>query len=131
MTRRQPQMSNASRQSAERASTLQTPARRHFLIEGEPAQLLLSAVFALQVSASSDGRRRLAGKGDPAAMAALRRAMSRLEARLEAYDSAHGGFAPTEASSRRRMCEAFDIVAKRAMDAYGIEQAPWELQLAS
>jgi hypothetical protein len=110
----------------------QTSSRpRELLIEGEPAALILSAVFALQVHSSSDGRRRLAGKGSPAAMAALRRAMNRLEVRLEAYDTAHQGFAPTESSSRRRMCEAFDIVAKRAMDAYGVAQAPWELQLAS
>jgi hypothetical protein len=104
---------------------------RELLIEGEPAALILSAVFALQVHSSSDGRRRLAGKGSPVAMAALRRAMNRLEVRLEAYDTAHQGFAPTESSSRRRMCEAFDIVAKRAMDAYGVAQAPWEQQLAS
>lgn len=107
-----------------------TPVRRD-LIEGEPAALILSAVFALQVLSGSDGRRRLAGRGDPTAMAALKRAMARLELRLEAYDSAHGGFAPTPGTTQRRMCEAFDIVAKRAMDAYGVTQAPWELQLAS
>lgn len=98
------------------------------MIEGERASLVLAAVLGLRVRSKHDGTVRLAGTADPRAMAALVRAVDRLEKRMRSLsrsdlvDQAYG--------YAERRGEAFTIVAQRAMEAYGMTVPPWQYQLS-
>ncbi|WP_286277161.1 hypothetical protein [Naasia aerilata] len=98
------------------------------MIEGERASLLLAAVLGLRIRSKHDGTVRLAGTADPRAMAALVRAVDRLEKRMRALGSSD--LADQASSYAERRGEAFTIVAQRAMGAYGMTVAPWEYQLS-
>jgi hypothetical protein len=98
------------------------------MIEGERASLVLAAVLALRIRSKHDGTVLLAGSGDPRAMAALVRAVDRLEKRMRCLSTADlvdpaNGYAACR-------CEAFAIVVQRAMEAYGMTVAPWQYQLS-
>lgn len=96
------------------------------MIEGERASLVLAAVLSLRIHSKHDGTVRLAGRADPRAMAALIRAVDRVETRMRSLrtpDLVAQGYAA-------RRGEAFTIVARRAMEAYGMTVAPWQYQLS-
>lgn len=97
------------------------------LVEGEPASLVLRAVLSFRIKSRHDGLVGLAGTADPDSMAALRRAMTRVEARLRRLESNRPAALQTTPSIAAG--EAFDIVARRAMRAYGMTVAPWQHQL--
>ena len=96
------------------------------MIEGERASLVLAAVLSMRIRSKHDGTVQLAGHADARAMAALTRAVDRVEKRMRALD-ASGLVGHTYAERRG---EAFAIVAQRAMGAYGMTVAPWAYQLS-
>ncbi|MCU1437131.1 MAG: hypothetical protein JWP66_218 [Naasia sp.] len=98
------------------------------MIEGERASLILAAVLSMRIRSKRDGTVQLAGTADPRAMAALVRAVNRVELRMRSL----GGIDLVEQANSyaERRGEAFSIVAKRAMGAYGMTVAPWQHQLS-
>ncbi|HEY8588145.1 MAG TPA: hypothetical protein VIL55_01205 [Naasia sp.] len=98
------------------------------MIEGERASLILAAVLSMRIRSKHDGTVQLAGTADPRAMAALVRAVDRVEKRMRTLGSADLVEQATSYSERRG--EAFSIIAQRAMGAYGMTVAPWQHQLS-
>ena len=98
------------------------------MIEGERASLVLAAVLSLRIRSKHDGTVELAGTADPRAMAALVRAVDRLEKRMRALGPAD--LVEQASTYAERRGAAFAIVAERAMGAYGMTVAPWAYQLS-
>lgn len=98
------------------------------MIEGERASLILAAVLSMRIRSKHDGTVQLAGTADPRAMAALVRAIDRVEKRMRALGSVD--LVEQAGSYSERRGEAFSIVAQRAMGAYGMTVAPWQYQLS-
>ncbi len=97
------------------------------MIEGERASLVLAAVLSMRIRSKHGGTVRLAGTADPRAMAALVRAVDRLEMRMRTLS---GPDLVEQANTHaERRAEAFVIVPRRAMGAYGMTVAPWAYQL--
>ncbi len=101
---------------------------REPMIEGERASLILAAVLSMRVCGRHGHTLRLAGTADPRSMAALIRAVDRLEKRMRSLGTTD--LVDQASSYAERRGEAFAIVAQRAMDAYGMTVAPWAYQLS-
>jgi hypothetical protein len=98
------------------------------MIEGERASLVLAAVLSMRIRSKHDGTVQLAGHADPRAMAALIRAVDRVEKRMRSLGS--GDLVEQANGYAARRGEAFAIVAQRAMGTYGMTVAPWQYQLS-
>ncbi len=98
------------------------------MIEGERASLVLAAVLSMRIRSRHGGTVQLAGHADARAMAALVRAVDRVEMRMRSLGPAD--LVEQASTYAERRGEAFAIVAQRAMGAYGMTVAPWAYQLS-